>query len=332
MRIWVPRCKIIEPKAPTILRCGLAGRYKLRAIAPHHGTVRRESPWFSNLILDNGLDIIGGVGVVSGATHKIVAVGTGTATPAVGQTALSSLLASTSSIQSATQQTNSVSPYEMTKTWVFRFGQGDAEGNLTEVGIGVSTSALFSRELIRDASGDPTSFPVASDEFLDVTYQLQVFPPLTDVEDSVSISGVTHDVVMRASNVGSDSAVAGWRLSASQSSSFQAAFSSSLTSKDAWNGAIGAITGAPSGSSSDATSRSNSSYTAGTFRRDVSLTWGLDNGNLTDGISATRIQFGDTTISESACFQCSYDPAIDKDATKILTLNYRISWARADVS
>src|SRR5690606_16896989 len=169
---------------------------------------RRETPWFNNLILDQGLNQIGGS--FNGSTLNNAFVGTGNAAPNVGDTQLQSLLATSNSILSVSASTSAVSPYGASKTWVFRFNAGVAAGNLAEVGVGNAATLLFSRALIQDDLGNPTTFPVAGDEVLDVTYQLTYFPPLDDVLGTIEITGSgNHDFIWRASQVGNAS---GWGM------------------------------------------------------------------------------------------------------------------------
>lgn len=321
MKIWIPRAKIIEPKREICLPMRISGRFKLRAVGPLG--VRRESRWFDNLILDAGLDRIG----ASATTHTLCAVGTGSNTPTTSDTQLQSLVATTNTIQSAINATASSSPYYARKTWMYRFGQGDAEGNLAEVGVGWGSNTLFSRALIVDSEGEPTTFTVLSDEFLDVAYQLTCFAPLVDVEDTIDISGASHDIVMRAANASNSST--GLSLSTlAEVTSFAGGGKTNNSDHRAYDGSIGTITGAPSGTSEQSGGAVNGTYSSGNFSRDYTVTWGLPNGNLTGGISAVSSRMCSDS-SAQMLFQCSFDPVIDKDEAKILTLTFRHSWARA---
>jgi hypothetical protein len=328
-RILVPRVKIIEPRSALVLRTGVKGRFKLRAFTKYGRS--RETPWIDNLILNALLDRIG----VGGTTHIGCAVGTSNTAPSVEQTALVAQIATSSSIESSNLETFSDPPYGCAKTWVYRFNEGVAEGNLAELGVGLWTGSLLgSRELIRDEMGSPTVFPVASDEFLDVTYQLICYAPSVDFEDEIDIDigGVptAHAIVMRASNV-TNSAEIGWRLvsgvGGEVASSFSGGGSSSLAGNHvAYNGAIGAVTESPAGGSANMGGTVNSAYSNGTYRRDYSLLAGLGEGNVT--ISAIRTRMC-TTAPAGMSFQVSFDPPIAKDGTKVLALPFRHAWMRA---
>lgn len=316
--LWIPRCKILEPKREIILPFRLRGRYKFCVHGGRRG--RRETPWANNLITNAGLDHLNG-------TQNVLArcyVGTGNTAPDASDTALASVVASTTTTQSSSSQVNNSSPYEITKTIVKRFAQGVAAGNLAEVGFGPSDGPLFSRALIVDSEGNPTTLTVQEDEFLDVTYQVIAYPPLTDVEDTISIVGSgDHDIVFRAARLGT-----AWTFGSSN----QLIVVAGGDNEDcvAYNGAIGAVTGNPSGSTSNSSTRENMTYTPGSYQHDRTYTFDLNKGNLAGGISATMVRFGDSSpdIGE-LFFQCSYSPAIPKDGTKTLALNFRCTWGRA---
>lgn len=320
-RLWIPRTKILEPKRELILPVGVRGRYKL-TVRGGDMRVRRESPWIDNLITNIGLDSL-----ALGTDNTTCVVGTGNTAPDATDTALASQVASTTTTQASSAQTDINSPYGMMKTVVKRFAQGVAAGNLAEVGIGPAANALFSRALIVDEEGNPTTLSVQSDEVLDVTYQLIVYPPLSDVEDTVAITGSgDHDIVFRAASVGSSS---WWTFFGGQVMSF--VIKGSEGSSTAYDGAIGAITGSPSGSSSNSSSVEMAAYSSSSYQRDITWVWGLNNGNFAGGIGAVRTALQDSGggFSSRLTFQCGFSPAIDKDASKTLALTFRYSWGRA---
>src|SRR5690606_24121908 len=71
--------------------------------------------------------------------------------------------------------------------------------NLTEIGISGQNKngLLFSRELIRDSSGNPAAFPITEDEQLEVTYELRLYPNLNDVPATVMVGSNSHDTITR---------------------------------------------------------------------------------------------------------------------------------------
>jgi hypothetical protein len=214
------------------------GRYQLRKLKNGIYT-GEETPWFDNIILDSGLNRWGTGTIISGA-----AIGTGTATPASTDTGLQTQTHYTTTTGTGTGITaGGSSPYNNTRTFVYRTTLGALNGNYSEVGVGWASGSMFSRALILDGGGSPTTISVASDEQLDIVYQLSVYPPLTDTSTSVTISGVTHTITGRACNVNDVGGLAGdWGVS-------QTVMSLAGVSVAAcYNGSIGAITGNPSGS------------------------------------------------------------------------------------
>src|SRR5690606_32703647 len=85
-----------------------------------------------------------------------------------------------------------------TFTWISSIG-ALGNNNLTEIAIsGQSTNGrLFSRELIRDSSGNPAAFPITEDEQLEVTYELRLYPNLNDVPATVMVGSNSHDTITR---------------------------------------------------------------------------------------------------------------------------------------
>lgn len=294
-------------------RVTLAGRLKFEAVRAD-GTRRTLADWFDNLVLDQGLNRIG-----TGAFMSACQVGTGSTAPANSDTALATYLAGTSTIQTTVTGTASSSPYYGYIQRTYRFGMGVAAGNLTEVGIGWTTTTgnLFSRALIKDGGGSPTTITVLSDEFLDISYELRSYAPTTDSVATVTISGTDYEFTARAANV----TTASWWAPKDQAINYLNN-SGVLSEEAAYNGTIGAVTALPSGTSARPTTVTKQSYSNNSYRCDFSVYWDLDDGNLASNISA--LVFG----SSLGSFQLGVTPDIAKDATKLLTLVYRITWAR----
>jgi hypothetical protein len=293
---------------------GVKGRVQLTAYGPDGLTVRRHQPSFPNLITDAGMDRLATLSAGFGAGGG--RVGTDNTAPAVTDTELGAEVANGATVQATSRSTNPSSPYEMHSTITYRLGPAGSNHNLAEVGIG----SLFSHALIVDGEGSPTTFPWDTGEFLDIAYEFIVYPPLGDFIDTVDV----YDVVGRAAGVGTSS----WRMYTG----------GTFTADDnagagiAYSGAIGAITGFPAGTSDGATSSSQPAYTPGSFQRGISSFYGLNDGNVGD-IAAARVAFGNenpVSVAErtSVTFQASYTPAIEKDSSFLLTLNYVMSWAR----
>ena len=298
----------------------LAGRYKIEALKlDEHGNEipgsrRVAADWFNNLILDQGLDKYASINTWMDYCH----VGSGSTTPANSQTALVSLVAYTNTL-AATDTTGAAasSPYYAYIVRKYRFAAGVATGNLSEVGVGSSSSGnLFSRALILDGVGSPTTITVLSDETLDVTYEFRCYVPETDTTGTITLDSVDYNWTARAARCATFSGTA-WSMPASHSSVSATRF--------ALTGAIGAITSEPSGTQQSVSTTAVGSYTNGTFQRDCTLTWGLAAGNDAAGIGAILFKIG------IGCWQVGFDTNIPKTSSYELSLTFTMSWARKSI-
>lgn len=306
----------------------IKGRYKIRKLV--EGEVIYESDWFENLITNAGLDMIGGLHGVPTTTPlaTFCYVGTGTTTPSVTDTTLTTYLAETNSVSSGTQSFVSGSPSYYTNTFTYTFATGTATGILSEVGVGFTTNTvgpvytLFSHALIVTAGNVPTTITVLSNESLQVLYQLQLYNNVTTNTYSVVIAGVTYS----GSYLGADFGNRG-----AGSNAYTVFSSMNVTGVlplfAVYNGTIGVVTALPTGSSDSmfnnrvSGSVTSGTYTSGTYTQSYTVTFGTAFGNLAGGITAISIDFA------IGCYQFSVSPAIPKDSNHILTMTFSISWA-----
>jgi hypothetical protein len=310
MNIWVPKFKILEPKSEIPAYSNVEGLYRLQAVRPD-GRVRQDTGWFHNIITDGGLNAMG-------TTNDYLAqcrVGTGNAAPSALDTALQTQIAATTSVQLVTTGAQATAPYYgwLIRTW--RFAAGVAAGNIAEVGVGVPASTLYSRALVLDGGGSPTTITVLSDEFLDVTYQIRIKPPLTDVNSTVNISGVTYNTTTRA-------------MAVTNSSFWANPGQGGGGGTNSWStgtGAIGAITSSPAGQGSFV-NLTNLSYVNLSLQRDFSAQWGLDLSNY--AVRHASGGLGTGTNGGMGGMQIEFSPTIPKDNTKILDMTFRHTWAR----
>lgn len=289
----------------------VAGQFRLVVRGPD-GEVRRDTGWFDNIILDSGLNRWGTNTVVSG-----VAIGTGTSTPVATQTGLDAQSAYTSTSAATTEGNSGVSPYYGTYSVTYRFALGALNGNYTEVGVGWASGAnMFSRALIVDALGSPTTLSVTSAEQLDVSYTLRAYAPIADVTTTATIGGVSTTITTRAS-LASNS---GWGANLL---TYSKNYINNQSDNIAFNGSLGLITGSPSGATSNSSSIVASTYVNNSLSVTHTTTFGLIAGNLSGGISAVRVKY-----QNSMWYQHGFSPSIAKDGTKTLSLVMSQSWAR----
>lgn len=302
------------------MKIGLAGLYKFKVSRPD-GSVRIETDWIPNLITDGGLDQIG-----KGAPFKYCSVGSGTAAPANTDSALATLVATTTVAPTQTVGAQSSSPYYGYANYTFVFAQGAAAGNLSEVGVGWGSggSNLFSRALI-----SPT-ITVLSDEVLTVVYQVRQYVPTTDVTGSVTIGGTSRSFVARAAYCTGATTIQGWGgpsladAASPNGGVYMASIGSFANVAFAAAAALGAITGAPTGGGTGwfQTSITLAAYVDGNHYKDMTIAGGIGDANLTGGIGCFVMQ------CSLGCYQFSFSPVLEKDNTKTISLTFRVSWAR----
>ncbi|MDY4297508.1 MULTISPECIES: hypothetical protein [unclassified Xanthomonas] len=320
------------------LEMKLAGRFKVEAFRADAdgneiaGSRRVAADWFSNLITNAGLNELGATanwgGLSSGQIFFACGVGSGSTTPAFTDTALVSQVARSSTKQSDTNGAQGAAPYFGWRRITYRFDAGVAAGNLAEVGIFTDASAgvCWSRALILDGSGNPTTITVLPDEILDVTYECRNYPPTADVPWSATISGVSYSGIVRAQSVTDNSYTGLWAPGAwIGSGSFGV-----MVNTPAGNGycqaystqTLGDITGSPAGTGFPAQTGSASAYVNGNYYRDHTVIWDVTRGNAPGGIGSFRF------MSIMGSFQMSVTPVIPKDNTKTMSINVRVSWGR----
>lgn len=268
-----------------------------------------------NMILNSGLNALG----TSSVCNSCV-VGTGSTPVSASQTALVSQIASTSTIQAQSTGRSTQAPYYIWGRRTFRFGQGTAAGNLTEVGTSGDSGGLFSRALILNSAGEPTTLTILTDEWLDVTYELRIYQNLEDFTTTIDLLGTTHTVIVRPANITSTITNDVGYFFSHFLYNYQY---NSYNNHRHFNGAIGVITGEPSGSASGVSS-SFTNYVSGSYSRGLVLNSGLNDHNLSGGIKATHIN------TYKGNWQVGYTPAIPKDSFKTLSLTFMFTWARHD--
>jgi hypothetical protein len=297
------------------LKMGLKGKYTLRVTRPGVGVIRVLE--FDNIITDLGLNGIGSNGT-SWATA--VALGTGTATPAVGDTAVSGTVVSTTTTNGTASGTitSGINRYAWYR-WTRRFAQGVATGNWTEVGIGRNSTTLWSRALILDGSDMPTTLTIIATDFLDVDYELRVYPSEVDATGMRTIGGIDTNYIVRPASIAvgaaADMLAGGWMLA--PNSSFINYYGP---------GVFGANYIFPTGTSVSGSSPSVAAYSSGSYRKVITYSASISQANVTGGVSAFSMNF--TGIVGGSNFKCSFSPPIAKDATKTLTLTFGFTWGR----
>jgi hypothetical protein len=318
--IIVPRREIVLPEIN--LNVGMKGFMRLRLWNKFSGKVRVDTGWFPNKILDSGRNNM--VTQSSWLTH--CHVGTDSTVPQATDTGLLGFVAQTSTVSETSYGAQASTPYYGWRRKTFRFAVGAGHGgeNLSEVGVGWGTAGavLISRALIVDGGGTPTTVTPLADEILDVTYEFRYYPPLIDVNGTVTLNSVVYDTVTRASEVNSSSA---WALRIGESISQYSVVSSDWS---AYDGDIGTLIQAPSGTSAacDNADQYNFSYSNNSYELKMGSTCGTTGWNLGSGIRSLRMK--STAGNYQTQFNAQSDSSrIPKDSNFTMVMVWKISWS-----
>ena len=312
------------------IQSGLTGEYNL-VVTRHDGSTT-ETGWFKNLILDQGLDRIG----VSSSVINYCQIGTGTTVPAVYQVALTSYIAGCVS-SGTTTVVNSGSPtYSSAHTIAYPFPQGAVVGNMAEIGVGwlVTGNNLFSRALITDISGNPTTITVTAIDQLTVYYKITFIPDVNIGAGSVVLAGVTYDYTSSIAYANSIYASTNLLIGGDFYSPYGGSWCCYISPAGTPLGAI--TTGLANETSLFPTpglgpaqycAGSIAPYISNTYYRDTTYSIGIVVGNFVGGIGAIRPVLCNEGGSGSSKY--AFTPAIPKDDTKTFSMTFRTSWARA---
>jgi hypothetical protein len=340
----------MEAKVPDFkFHVNVQGFYRIQKFKHVNGKriLNQTIDWFPNLITNIGLDRMAYSGSGAGDYLRSCMVGSGNTAPAVTDNSLGAQVAATANniyvspnpIQSSVCGYETTSPYYCWIITTYRFFEGEATGNIAEVGIGWWDDPnwrCFSRALILDGGGSPTTITVLADESLDVTYELRFYPKETDNTGNVTFTGSiggTYAWTMRSAYLGVDSYLSldGWQIcyranniSNRHMMQLNSDYGSGVNYLFVGDGSLGTINQIPTSSNQERllTPIEFDTYVAGNFYVDGTITVGLDDGNFVAGISVIHF------IAGLGWFQIGFGTPIMKTNTDILTITFRHTWGR----
>lgn len=293
--------------------------------------VTHDTGEFPNLITNVGLNRIGEVNADSSTASTTFGqlcgrfvVGSGQTPPSFTDTALQAPVAFASRNSDAVSESSSYERGWYELTVMHQFEPGQAAGNLAEIGIQNSSASgpLWSRALILDGNGNPTTITVLADDFLTCYYTLRIMIPQ---EDAVFNINVDYDgelvptvVTARPLNADSSSSSQGWGLKSVGTSGVPARLFF-------YTGGLAAPTAsAPLGNTVGTYTASASvvPYVADSYQRYVTITSGLKDHNG-ETLRTARLN------PLMGCWQIEFDPPLEKDNTQEMQYTFGYSWARA---
>lgn len=293
--------------------------------------VERVGP-YPNLILDSGLDLLGSDRFTFA---NVMVAGSGSSEPIPAQTQLINKVGGYATSGSPGAVIKNTELGYISQTRVYTGGIGTFVGNISEIGIGPNTTGLglFSRSLIKDVEGNPTTITLLSDEQLRVTYELRVYQPTGDTFLGV-ING--HEVTIRPAVVDTLRVGTGWTQKWKWAVYFgendnglpfgiplppEANAAAALA---VYAGPIGSITEMPNGTPNylNANAMIGRNYTPGSFEMELTITIPIGSGNIAGGIGAMALVMG------GAVFQFGFSPKLPKNNENRLTFGVKYSWGR----
>ena len=294
--------------------------------------VVEDTGFFDNLITNVGMNRVGEV--TTNETTSIASflalcgrfvVGSGSAEPQFTDTALQNTVAFATANPVLDNESSSYERgwYEITVR--HQFGQGQAVGNLSEIGIQHTSASgpLWSRALILDGQGSPTTVTVLPDDFLTCYYTLRVMIPKEDAVFNIDVDydedGIVPTVVTgRPLMANSSSPTEGWGLQT-------AGTSGNAGVLRFYTGGLAVPTAAaPLGSIIGGSTSTFSivPYITDSFERYVTRTNGLNEHNSQELRTAKLAAL-------MGFWQIEFNPPLQKDDTQTMQVTFGYSWARA---
>lgn len=310
----------------------LSGQFRLVVSEDAAGDrVKHDTGFFDNLITNVGMNQVGVVNTEASdnisAFHALCGrfvVGSGSTTPAFTDTALVAPVAFASADPVLESESISYERgwYEITVKHLFE--QGQVMNNLSEIGIQHTslTGPLWSRTLILDTAGNPTSIKVLPEDFLTCYYTLRIMIPKQDSyfiidadydEDGLETTGVRARPLMANSLEPKE----GWGL--------QTVIANNEVSLQFYTGGLAEPTadiplGSAVGDPTD--SFSIVPYVTDSYQRFLTRTNQVDEHNGEELRTAVL-------LAPMGCWQIEFNPPLQKYSTQTMDLTFGYSWARA---
>ena len=183
----------------------VSGLFKSIEVLDKAGNVKRTYGGFSNIITDIGLQRLAATSDI-GPVHNYCRVGTGNSTPVASNTQLDAQIAA-SAIQGDALVNNNLADGYHNIIFTYTFAVGAVVGNISELATAwgpTGQNNIFSRALIRDGNGNPTSITILADEILRVTWELRRYWPTGDFSgtiENIGNKGGSYSWLCRAARV-----------------------------------------------------------------------------------------------------------------------------------
>jgi hypothetical protein len=321
---------------------GIKGEFRL--IVRRYGDIIHETPWFSNLILDQGMDYLGTMSLNPAATFPFgpcgyAHVGTGGSTPVATQTQLDTYVAGVKYSNTSSYLNSGAPNYVATNYQFYSFPLGSLVGTYKEVGISrtLANGSLFSRALIRNSKGQVAALTLTAVDQLTIAYGLTVVPILAPYNGTVNLEGANYSYQaymtyltnlgtssgqLKMPNPSSATPFLGFTVSGVQATVYGAGTPLSPTVLT-----DGPVPGATS-QVDLSTLASYYQYTAGTYTARIQLDIFPVQGNLAGGIQCVMARFCLTSPDNSYRVLYYFNNPVPKTNQKLLRLVFTTTWSR----
>lgn len=309
---------------------GVSGRYRMVVSRDAEMKDVKQEVEFDNLITNVGLDRFAlftllGANNPLATTRQLVGrfvVGSGNSVPSVTDTSLDSPVAFATTDSFAESYSSNYDRGYSEITLAHQFGQGVAQGNLSEIGQQHSNigGELFSRALILDGAGNPTTITVLPTDLLTCYYTLRMIIPKEPIVYNIDVDydGVLTPttVTIQPINANGVQSHVGWgpRSWTADNAHDQLILNSVAPQPP--------TTTSPSSNVASGIQGISGTYVPGTFQNYAVFNIGISQGNSSNIVNAVLAKF-------PGRWQVSFDPPLQKDNTQTMEMTFSASWGRA---
>lgn len=296
----------------------IRGEFLLSVVNAETGAIRLQRK-FDNMITDNGLKYAMNY---TGGNGGYFAVSNGNTPPSASDITMSgSMNIRTGDVGLIGNAVSLGSPtYGFKVSKSARYAAGAINATISEIGF-FNAGGLWSRQLILDDQGNPSTITVLQNEYLDVTYTLYMYPNLNDLHFQFVMNGQTYTCVSRiakAASAGATAFVNNFSYSGVCIPGYQTGGGGALETQT-----LGSITGQPAGQVYNAnygtiSTRAEPYDTSEPFSRKYRLDVALNNLNVPGGIGSILIC--DQGNLAHWWHQISFAPKLPKDENTTMTL------------
>lgn len=312
------------------MKLGLSGRYKLEQYS-EDGEIKFSSE-FNNLITDDGLTMMGTFEATgTNGYMQWVALNSDNSEPTPDEGVEAGDVEYRSSTATRTSDTYIETPEQggvLSRRFILPALTSNQNFSSILVGMRFDGAGrrLFSRALIRDLQGEPTTLTGLTGDIFIVTYNLE-FIPQGEVSGTLELTGAkggTYEWTARPANIdsgtdGTSNNFLGRRLRAAMN----AVGTTSATNRT-YTGDLGPTTGVPTGTVNTAVTDLVADVTSLAEEHRTLITYRNGNRAHPTTISCYVCRMG------PFCYQIQFFPPIIKSNPGVLEFNFEIQWGRAE--